>query len=280
MDAELGALGDRLEWVTAEVRDAATDLERHLSHIEADPGRLAEIDERLHAVERLERKYGPGIEEVLRHRDAVAEELATLEGADAREAEIERERGALVEQLGKRARKLSKARAQDRENASPTLSRRQLARSGDARRALRRRARPGRSKRGRRAGGARAPEFLFSANEGEPLRPLRQKSRGGELSRAFLAVKHSLREEREGMVIVFDEVDAGIGGETADRVGRELAELATDHQVLCITHLPQIAAFAKRHFRVRKATEGGRTTTAIDVVEGKARVSHCRYLVK
>jgi DNA repair protein RecN (Recombination protein N) len=274
MDAELAAIGEQLESITAEIREAATDLERHLSHIEADPGRLAEIDERLHAVERLERKYGPGIEEVLRHRDAVAEELATLEGADAREAKIEQERAALSDKLVKRARKLSKARAKTAERLAADVESalRELA-MPDARFAVE--LRPAPSEEGFPCGatGLELPEFVFTANAGEPLRPLRQAASGGELSRAFLAIKQALRAAGGGMVLVFDEVDAGIGGEAADRVGRQLAKLAAQHQVLCITHLPQIAAFANRHFRVQKRTQKGRTLTSIDVVEGKERVA-------
>jgi DNA repair protein RecN (Recombination protein N) len=122
------------------------------------------------------------------------------------------------------------------------------------------------------AGGAEAPAFLFSANAGEAPRPLRAVASGGELSRVFLALKQALREADAGMVLVFDEVDAGIGGRVADRVGRMLAELATHHQVLCITHLPQIAAFAQQHFRVEKRVRKGRTETLIARVEGPERV--------
>jgi DNA repair protein RecN (Recombination protein N) len=122
------------------------------------------------------------------------------------------------------------------------------------------------------ASGAEAPAFQFSANAGEELRPLRAVASGGELSRVFLALKQALRESDAGMVLVFDEVDAGVGGRVADRVGRMLAELAGHHQVLCITHLPQIAAFAQNHLRVEKGEAGGRTQTRITRVEGPERI--------
>jgi DNA repair protein RecN (Recombination protein N) len=122
------------------------------------------------------------------------------------------------------------------------------------------------------AGGAEAPEFLFSATKGERVRPLREVASGGELSRAFLALKQALREQSAGMVLVFDEVDAGVGGEAAERVGRRLAELAARHQVLCITHLPQIAAYAGRHFRVIKQSGRQRAGVSISVVDGEKRV--------
>ena len=127
--------------------------------------------------------------------------------------------------------------------------------------------------RGRKARkGRERPQFTFSANQGESPRPIQKVASGGELSRLFLAIKNSLRRADRNMVIVFDEVDAGIGGAVAERVGRVLAELATEHQVLCITHLPQIAAFADRHFVVRKEARGGRTRTLVEVVDGDPRV--------
>ena len=121
-------------------------------------------------------------------------------------------------------------------------------------------------------GGRERPQFLFSANPGEAPRPIQKVASGGELSRLFLALKNALRRADRNMVIVFDEVDAGIGGATAERVGRVLAELATEHQVLCITHLPQIAAFADRHFVVRKEARRGRTRTRVEEVRDEARI--------
>ena len=116
------------------------------------------------------------------------------------------------------------------------------------------------------------PEFRFSASAGGELLSLRRVASGGELSRAFLAIKTAVREADAGMVLVFDEVDAGIGGRTADRVGRCLAELAGRHQVLCITHLPQIAARGQHHFRVAKFESTGRTMIAVDPLDQKRRV--------
>jgi DNA repair protein RecN (Recombination protein N) len=120
--------------------------------------------------------------------------------------------------------------------------------------------------------GAETAVFGFSANAGESLRSLRKVASGGELSRVQLAIRGALRGDARGMVLIFDEVDAGIGGRTADRVGRALARLAAHHQVLCITHLPQIAAFANVHFRVDKQVRRGRTRAMIQRVEGDARV--------
>jgi DNA repair protein RecN (Recombination protein N) len=122
------------------------------------------------------------------------------------------------------------------------------------------------------AQGRERPEFHFSANVGEEARPIQRVASGGELSRLFLSLKNALRRADRNMVLVFDEVDAGIGGGVAERVGRVLSALASDHQVLCITHLPQIAAFADRHFVVRKHARGGRTRTLVAEVRDEERV--------
>jgi DNA repair protein RecN (Recombination protein N) len=273
LDPELAALGDRLDGVLLEARDVALELERVVDGIEADPARLAGADARLHAVEVLQRKYGASVEEVLAFRDRAGSELATLESADARIEALETEREAGIAQLSAAADRLSRGRKK---------AARKLAREVQA--SLRELSMP----EARFAvsldaadvphdvpcgpTGREAPEFRFSANPGEPLRPLRRIASGGELSRAFLGIKRALRESDAGMVLVFDEVDAGIGGRAADRVGRTLAELAQNHQVLCITHLPQVAAFADTHFRVTKSTRDGRAAVEIAEVRGAERI--------
>jgi DNA repair protein RecN (Recombination protein N) len=273
LDPDLDDLAVRIAGVRDELVDAVLDLERHFSAIEADPSRLAAAEERLHQVEQLQRKYGATIEEVLRFRDQAAGELASIEGAEEREAEILAERGRRSALLATDAKHLSAGRAK----AAVQLSK-------AVRTSLRQLAMP----RGRFAvalepvdppdgipcgpNGAEVAAFRFSADAEGDLRPLRAVVSGGELSRLFLALKECLRESDAGMVLVFDEVDAAIGGRTADRVGRKLAELAGHHQVLCITHLPQIAAFAQTHFRVEKEERGGRTRTRVARVEGADRV--------
>ncbi len=120
--------------------------------------------------------------------------------------------------------------------------------------------------------GAEAAELRFAGSAGEAARPLRRVASGGELSRVFLAVKEVLRRSAPGMVLVFDEVDAGVGGRVADRVGRALADLAQEHQVLCITHLPQIAARAATHLRVSKEEREGRAVTTVLRLDRGGRV--------
>ena len=256
-----------------ELRDAAGELERYLDGAESDPARLAAVEERLHRVEQLQRKYGASVEEVLRAREAAAQELAEAAGADEREAALAKQREATSQRLAEDAAALTAARSQ---------AARRLARAVQA--SLRELGMPsaqfgvelepvaheedfpcGPS-------GVEAVEFRFSANAGESPRALRKVASGGELSRLLLALTGATRGAGAGMVLVFDEVDAGVGGRAADRVGRRLAELAGHHQVLCITHLPQVAAFAELHFRVEKRTSAGRTIALLTLVEGAERI--------
>ena len=273
LDTGLGDLSERAAALASEAREAALDLERHLHGVEDDPAALAAIDERLARIQGLERKYGESVEAVLRFRDEAARELAACAGSDAREAEILGEREACVESLAKDAAALSDGRRK---------AGAKLARAVQV--ALRELAMPQARfevglepvvpPEGMPCGpsGAETPEFRFSANAGEALRSFRKVASGGELSRALLAIKGALREHGRGMVLVFDEVDAGVGGRAADRVGRALAELAKHHQVLCITHLPQVAAFADVHVVVEKRTRKGRTLASLARVEGEERV--------
>jgi DNA repair protein RecN (Recombination protein N) len=273
LDPALAPLVAQLRGTLAELRDAATGLERYVDGAESDPARLAVAEERLHRVEQLQRKYGASVEEVLRFRAEAARELAEALGAGEREAALEKQRALTLKRVGEDAATLTTARTQ---------AARRLARAVQA--SLRELGMPEArfdvslepaSREDELAcgpHGAETPEFLFSANAGEPPRPLRKVASGGELSRLLLALTGATRAAGAGMVLVFDEVDAGVGGRAADRVGRRLAEIAGHHQVLCITHLPQVAAFAELHFRVEKRTSGGRTLARIAPVGGAERV--------
>jgi DNA repair protein RecN (Recombination protein N) len=273
LDPSLAPLVARLRAGLEELRDAAGALERYLDGAESDPARLAAADERLHRVEQLQRKYGAGVEEVLRFRAAAAAELAEALGAGEREAALERAIALTRARVEKDAAALSAARAKTGRGLAREVqaSLRELG-MPEARFAVALEPAPHDPELPCAAHGAETPEFLFSANQGEPPRALRKVASGGELSRLLLALTGATRAAGAGMVLVFDEVDAGVGGRAADRVGRTLAELAGHHQVLCITHLPQIAAFAELHFRVEKRSQGGRTLARIAPVAGAERV--------
>ena len=281
MDPSLEPLGERLEAVDTELRDLAITVGDYRNALEVDPTRLAEVEERIARLERLRRKYGRSVEEMLAHRDEVEREIQTLVGTDHRIRTL----GAERKEAAARANRLGSELSQARAAAALKLARAVEAELGHLAMAGARFAvdlTPDAGK-GRPEGlttgptGCERPEFHFSANEGEPLRPLQRVASGGELSRLFLAIKNCLRRAGRNMVIVFDEVDAGIGGAVAERVGRVLAELAEAHQVLCITHLPQIAALADRHFVVRKesvreSAKKVRTRTVVCEVRGEDRV--------
>jgi DNA repair protein RecN (Recombination protein N) len=273
LDPELEPLADRLGAARSELGDVAAELERYAGRSELDPGRLEEVDRRLAELERIRRKYGGSIEAALALREEVAAELAALGGSDDRLRKLTSEREAEHARVAERATELSRVRKR---------AARKLAQAADA--ALHELALeqarfevaldPVSPPAGLPCGAAghESAELQFAANPGEPFRALRQVASGGELSRVFLALKDVLRTTGSGRVLVFDEVDAGIGGAVAERVGARLAALAKRHQVLCITHLPQIAAHADRHFLVEKRSTRGRTRTHVRPLDEAGRV--------
>ena len=273
LDPELTELATRLRAQESELFEAARDLERYLQHIDADPARLGEVEDRLAAIRQLQRKYGNSDQDIAASRERIVEDLAAAGGADERIAALVEERGERVEALRRQVAELTRGR---------TESARELAKRVEAEFASL--AMPGAHFEAKlealepppdlpcRASGAERAEFLFTANPGEPPRSLRMVASGGELSRVFLAVRNALRKSGAGRVLVFDEVDAGIGGRVAERVGRALLELAAHHQVICITHLPQIAAFADVHFRVTKCSSKGQTRAEIERIDGAPRI--------
>lgn len=278
LDPSLEALATQLESVESELRDVAVRAADYLADLEVDPARLALVEERITRLEALRRKYGQSVEEMLAHRDEIEREIESLCGADNRVRTLEEDLATAVAEANEASAKLSTARkraarklakAVEAEAADLALTDARFVVELEAVQSV---ATEGISGLATGPGGRERPQFLFSANEGEAPRPIQKVASGGELSRLFLAIKNSLRRADRNMVIVFDEVDAGIGGAVAERVGRVLAELATEHQVLCITHLPQIAAFADRHFVVRKETLKGRTRTLVGEVRGEDRI--------
>jgi len=273
LDPALAPLAERLWAAQTDLGDAAAELERYAARVEADPGRLARIEERIAQLERLRRKYGATAEEILAYRERAAQELASLSGSDERLRELESVREAEFARVAREAAALGRGRRRAGKKLGLAV---QAALAELAMPAARFEValQPAETAPGLPCGpgGAEAPEFLFSANAGESPRSLRRIASGGELSRVFLALKSALRRADRGMVLVFDEVDAAIGGRVADRVGAALEELSGDHQVLCITHLPQIAARGRHHFRVAKFESRGRTKIAVDLLDEQQRV--------
>ena len=273
LDPGLRELVERLRSVDVELRDLARDFERYADGIEADPTRFEVLEQRLAQFEGLLRKYGNSVEEILVFREQVEGELSGIDGASEREEELKNERAKVEAQLVRRAKQLSRGRVKAAAELSKSVQR-SLAALDMPKATFRVDLQTAAGPAGLPCGptGNETPEFKFSANTGEALAPLQKVASGGELSRVFLAVKNGLRREGRGMVLVFDEVDAGIGGRTAQRVGQVLAELAQHHQVLCITHLPQIAAFADAHFLVEKGEKAGRVCATVRRLDDRERV--------
>ena len=267
VDAELDALADRMATLVVEADDLAGELRRYGEAVDAPPGRLDEVEERLALFDKLKRKHGGTIAAVLDHAEACRarrDELAGAEeAAEAATAELE----AVRAELGERAAELRAAR----ETAAAGLAEAvvgvlgELAMDGASFEArLTDRDEPGPS-------GADDVEFMIAPNPGVPAGPLRDTASGGELSRVMLALM-SVAAEAGPATLVFDEVDAGIGGQTARAVGDQLRALAGGRQVICITHLPQIASLADRHFTIVKDTSADPARTTVTQLERGAVV--------
>jgi DNA repair protein RecN (Recombination protein N) len=273
-DAELDVLAERLRAVRIEADDLGAELRRYASGLEAEPGRLEEVEARLEQYDRLRRKHGGSVESVLAHAELCRAELARLERSDDDEARTEAELEHAVDEEGGLARKLSKARAA----AAPKLAERvldelaQLAMEGaEFAVELQPREELG-------PAGAERVEFVIAPNPGVPAMPLRETASGGETSRAMLALLTAAGAAGD-TTLVFDEVDAGIGGQTARAVGERLRALAERRQIVCITHLPQIASLARRHFRIEKSAETELARTTVEALDDGDLVAElCRML--
>ncbi len=272
MDARFAPFLEVREGVDAQLADLAAFLREYAARVDASPERLQDIEERLAALERLKRKYGPALADVIGRRRRAAEELAALDSSAERLAELERLGAAAGERYLARARALSAARRRKAPDFSRALVA-ELAALAMERTRFEVRFEEAASGEDRwTARGIDAAQFFVSPNPGEELRPLARVVSGGELSRVMLALKTIATTDAPGRTLVFDEIDAGIGGRVADIVGRRLRGLGRTFQVLCITHLPQIAACGDWHFRVSKEERRGRTQAFIEVLPEDARV--------
>jgi DNA repair protein RecN (Recombination protein N) len=266
LDPALAPLRERLEGAQAVVEDVARDLGRYARGIRADPARLAEIEERLFLLQRLCRKHGGNVAELVAKRETLARELGELGSFD----EAMEARKAAAERAEARARAAAELLSASRRKAAAGLEKKVGATLRELGFAS---ARLPVAVEGRALGaaGADSVRFMFAPNPGDPPRLLAKIASGGELSRVMLAVKQALARTDRVLTYVFDEVDAGIGGGAAETVGRKLKKIAAERQVIVITHLPQVAAFADAHVRVTKTAERGRTRVAIEALEESER---------
>jgi DNA repair protein RecN (Recombination protein N) len=284
LDPQFKPYLDARDGIKSQLEDLAGFLRKYAAGIEASPAKLQQMEERLALLERLKRKYGPALADVVARREALRRELTDLERGDDRIAELERELAAARAAFVDAARRLSKER------------RRIAVALGQRLEALLAELAMGSTRFEVRfveevpdtawsARGIDSAEFFVSPNPGEDLRPLARIVSGGELSRIMLAIKTLTATSRHGFSdaadrppsasapgLIFDEVDAGIGGRVADVVARKLRTLGSAFQVLCITHLPQIAAHADTHFEIEKRVDGGRTRTTVRRLDERGRV--------
>ena len=251
-----------------ELDDLAQSLQRYAEEMELDPARLAQMEQRVTLLETLKRKYGGRIEEVIAFGEQAAGRLHKIESRGAELARLEKE----IARAGQAVRETGARLGAKRQAAAPKLAASITAhlrdlgfKKSDFRVALTPLAEPG-------PHGLQSVAFLFAPNPGEPPKPLKSIASSGEISRVMLAVKSSLAAQDTVPVLVFDEIDANVGGEIAHAVGEKMRSLAAEHQVLCISHLPQVAALADAQFVVTKQFVRDRTISQLELVAGKARV--------
>jgi DNA repair protein RecN (Recombination protein N) len=262
------------------LRELQTELSRYADKVDVDPARLAEVEERLNLIHSLKRKYGATLAEVIAFGDEAKQKLSSLESRDAELARINVALEKLDAEILSAGKKLSAARKKvipqlakavskqledlgfKQSKFDVAISQAELSRCDDptAQRAV-------------PTTGLDKIEFQFAPNLGEPAKPLRAIASSGEMARVMLALKTVLAAEDEIPVLVFDEVDANVGGETANAVGEKMKEIAAKRQVLCITHLPQVAAPADAHYVVTKLVQNGRTISEITLLDKKSRVT-------
>lgn len=267
LDPAAGKFLTESEAISEALREFSGDLQSYTSRLEIDPARLAEIETRLDVIQSLKRKYGTTVEEVLLFGDTASARLAELRGRSERKGNLD---GEIRAARAKRDELAAKLGAQ-RKGAAPKLAtkvRSELKGLGFAKAEfsidLELLAEPG-------PHGAELAEFLFCPNPGEAAQPLRSIASSGEISRVMLALKAALATQDDVPVLVFDEIDANVGGEIAAKVGEKMKSLGSRRQVLCITHLPQVAASAAAQFVVRKEVSGNRTQTLLASSSGKSR---------
>ena len=275
LDQALDGIAERTAALAVELDDLASELRNYAEGAEADPALLQAVEERLEAIDRLERKHGGSVESVLAHAERCREEIARLEGAGERSVEAE---SALTEAEARRA-ELAERLSAGREAAAAPLEARvaeELERLAMAGASLEVVLEPHPD--GYGATGRETVELRVAPNPGIEAAPLREAASGGELSRVMLALS-GLGQAADAGTMVFDEIDAGVGGKTARIVGERLQALGRGRQVLCITHLPQVASLADVHFRLEKDVAGEQALATVERLEGEAVVAEIRRML-
>lgn len=281
LDSSLSELNTRFESILYESEDIVYQIRDYRDKIEFNPHRLTEVEERLDLIQRLKRKYGDSISEILAYQAQASQKLEELQFGSERTEELKDQIHLLTQGAQKLAIELSEKRRKTATQLE-SLVERELQSLGMEKAVFQILVSPIESVEGPleidgkcydlRADGMDEIEFFISPNVGSEPKPLAKIASGGEISRVMLALKTVLAQIDLIPTMIFDEIDAGIGGRTADIVGQKLKELSRFRQVFCITHLPQIARFADQHFRVEKEVEGDRTTITAKLLTPEERV--------
>jgi len=280
IDKSQAVLSERASLMLENLSDSVGELRRYVEAIEYNPKRLEEVEERLDLIHRLERRYGGTIESVTAAAEQARAELETISSAAGKISELESRESSLLEEITGQAEALS----QKRRAAAERLARSVETELNDLKMSGSRfdtdfQTRPDPRGLPLRGGGKVAfdatgydrVEFLVAPNPGEGLKPLAKIASGGETSRLMLAIKHVLARADQIPTLIFDEIDQGIGGRVGGVVGAKLWNLGREHQVMCITHLPQLAAYGDQHFQVQKVQRDGRTVTTVQAMKGHDR---------
>lgn len=289
LDEKLAAIHVAVRDATIQLEEAAFDLSRYLDRLEIDPGELTEVEDRLNTINRVLSKYGDSVEAVLDYRAEIGRKIDSLKKDASDFGELDRRIAPLIQQLADAGKRLTSSRKQAADRLAPLIEKQLaevgmekarftivLARSGESALVL-----PGGSEalRGASASGLDTVEFMIQTNPGLPAQPLRRIASGGEMSRIMLALKSILAASDRVSVLVFDEIDSNVGGRLGSIIGSKLRQLGQHHQVLCITHLPQIACFADRHLTVRKEVSGDTTATTVRTVSGDERLHELAEMI-
>jgi len=279
IDPQFGSYVEARDGIKGQLEDLAFFLRSYADTVDASPARLQEVEDRLALLERLKRKYGPTLGDVIERGHDLAREQELLTGVGERAEDLQKALNVASDRYLKAARELSRLRREAARQFAKTVEG-LLADLAMTR--TRFEVRFNAAELGPEEwaeSGIDRSEFFVSPNPGEELRPLARIVSGGELSRVMLALKTMAAGNEPGKTLIFDEVDAGIGGRVADVVGMRLRALGDRFQVLCITHLPQISAQATTHFRIEKNVRGGRTLTSVDRLNEAARVDEIARMI-
>jgi DNA repair protein RecN (Recombination protein N) len=281
VDPSQAGLENRAQSIFDEMSEIARDVRNYLEQIEFNPKRLEEVEERVGLLQSLKRKYGEDIPAILAYGERARKDLDNISHAEERLAELQKSEVEWLSKLAVDAQALSAKRHTAAEELSRSIERElddlkmEAAQFGVD---FRTKADPdglqiGKERLAFDAHGHETVEFLVAPNPGEGLKPLVKIASGGETARLMLAMKNVLARADQTPTLIFDEIDQGIGGRVGSVVGEKLWHLARNHQVLCVTHLPQLAAFGDQHFKVEKIVDDGRTQTRVTNLKGDMRLN-------